>query len=137
MCEMGTTWQGGGLMGSILAVPLIEGFNMTVAKVVIIALITFVTFLVTGIAFSTIMIGIHDWFCDMIAKNKEEMENRHNEQLAEVEEMPRVSQKKNKRNSKFQQIMEQTGVVEEGEQLNFCLDDEPVEDEQEIEERRN
>ena len=63
---LGVNGQGGGILGALLAVPLIEGFGMLVAKVIIISIILVITVLVTGITFSSIIIGIKDWICDMI-----------------------------------------------------------------------
>ena len=69
---MGTQGQGGGFFGAILAVPLIEGFGLLVSRVITICLILIITVLVTGITFSSIIIGMKDWICEMIEANKKE-----------------------------------------------------------------
>jgi len=133
LCMLGTKWQGGGLLGALLAVPLIQGFNMTVAEVIIIAVIAVITFLVTGIAFSTIIVGIHDWFANMFEMNKAEIENRREQ--VRYNERPAKENKRNKHSEKFREIMSQTDIIEAAEQLNFDLgDDDEEEYEEEYEE---
>ena len=124
LCQLGTQEQGGGLLGALVAVPLVQGFNMTVAEVIIIAVIAVITFLVTGIAFSTIIVGIHDWFANMFEMNREEVEARAKKRVRyeEYEEEERPNKKT--RSNKFKQIMAQTDIVEAAEQLNFDLGDE-------------
>ena len=137
LTQMGTEWQGGGFFGALLSVPLIQGFNMVVAKVILIAVIAVITFLVTGIAFSTIIVGIHDWFANMFEMNKAEIESKKERERARREEYIEYEEKPNKKNKhseKFKQIMSQTDIIEAAEQLNFDLDDdeeyEEVEDEE-------
>lgn len=117
---MGTQGQGGGLLGALLAAPLIEGFGLLVARVITICLIIVITVLVTGITFSSIIIGMKDWICEMIAANRKEYKE--------------IAKNKSSRNSeKFRRIMSQTDIVEAAEQLNFELDeDEDENDEEEI-----
>lgn len=134
LCQMGTEGQGGGLLGALVAVPLIQGFNMTVAEVIIIAIIAVITFLVTGIAFSTIIIGIHDWFANMFEMNREEVQARAKNHPCYEEVEEEASSRKAKNSNKFKQIMSQTDIVEAAEQLNFDLGDEEEEEETEGEE---
>ena len=133
LCQLGTQWQGGGLLGALVAVPLVQGFNMTVAEVIIIAVIAVITFLVTGIAFSTIIVGIHDWFANMFEMNKAEIESRR-ERVRYVEPPEKNNKKNNKHSEKFKQIMSQTDIIEAAEQLNFDLDDEEYEEVDDTEE---
>ena len=95
--------------------PLIEWFGMLVAKVIIISIILVVTVLVTGITFSSIIIGIKDWICDMIEANKNEYKN--------------IKAKNAKNSEKFKKIMSQTDIVEAAEQLNFELEDDDEDEE--------
>ena len=134
LCQLGTQWQGGGLLGALVAVPLVQGFNMAVAEVIIAAIIAVITFLVTGIAFSTIIEGIHNWFVNMFEMNKAEIENRR-EKVRYIEPQEKGNKKKN-HSEKFRQIMSQTDIIEAAEQLNFDLDDEEYEEveDEEIEE---
>ncbi len=125
LCQLGTQWQGGGLLGALVAVPLVQGFNMAVAEVIIIAVIAVITFLVTGIAFSTIIVGIHDWFASMFEMNKADIESRREKvRYADIPEKGG----KNKHSEKFKQIMSQTDIIEAAEQLNFDLDDDEYEE---------
>ena len=141
LCQLGTQGVGGGLLGAVLAVPLIQGFSMIVAKVIIIAVIAVITFLVTGIAFSTIIIGIHDWFANMLEMNREEMKarakNKNNFIVPDVDddddEYLQTGTKSRKNANKFKQIMSQTDIVEAAEQLNFSLDDEDEENDEDEE----
>jgi len=131
LTQLGTTWQGGGLFGALLAVPLIQGFNMTVAEVIITAVIVVITFLVTGIAFSTIIEGIHDWLVNMVEMNKADVEAKR-ERVRYQEEIEEKPSRKNRHSEKFREIMSQTDVIEAAEQLNFDLgDDEEYEEETE------
>lgn len=138
LCQLGTAEQGGGLLGALLAVPLVQGFNMTVAKVIIIAMIAVITLLVTGIAFSTIIIGIHDWLQNKVEKGRELRQARREaaeEEEEEVyeEEPPQTTTKSSRRNKshrKFQEIMEQTDVVDPEDQVEFDLDEEEPESEE-------
>ncbi|MBR4110952.1 MAG: DNA translocase FtsK 4TM domain-containing protein [Clostridia bacterium] len=117
---MGAQGQGGGFFGAVLAAPLIEGFGLLVARVITICLIVLITVLVTNITFSSIIIGVKDWICEMIEANKQEY---------------RAIRKANKnstssRNSdKFKKIMSQTDIIEAAEQLNFELEDDEEEEE--------
>ena len=115
---MGAQGQGGGFLGAVLAVPLIEGFGLLVARVITICLIVLITVLVTGITFSSIIIGMKEWICEMIEANKQEYKaiRKANKNVA------------SSRNSdKFKKIMSQTDIIEAAEQLNFELEDDEEE----------
>ena len=126
--NIGTEGQGGGLFGALLAVPLIEGFGSLVAKVILICLILVITILVTGITFSSIIIGMKDWIYEMIVANKAEYQTIREKNI-------KASKKSAKNSEKFKKIMSQTDIIEAAEQLNFELeDDEEYEDIDESEE---
>ncbi len=134
---------GAGLIGAIPAVFLIAGFGTTIAKVIIIGIIIAMGFLVTGIAFSSIILGIRDFFADSKEKGKEEiaqlrlarqeeLERRmleEEEEDEDVEEEPeeeveipiktKSSSKVKERNKKFAEIMEQTEIVDSGKQITI------------------
>lgn len=130
--RLGTEGNGGGIFGMILAAPLIEGFNKAVAYVVIIALILVTTVLVTGITFSSIIIGIKDAIANWIENRRAQIE-----QYEEEEPQPKMinEAKKRKNSDKFRQIMEQSDIVEAAEQLNIDLgddDDDSYEEDEEV-----
>lgn len=131
--RLGTEGNGGGIFGMILAAPLIEGFNKAVAYVVIIALIFATTVLVTGITFSSIIIGIKDAIENWIENRRARREEYEEE---EPQYKPAKVVKQKKTSDKFRQIMEQSDIVEAAEQLNIDLgdDDESEEEEEEEEE---
>lgn len=115
--KLGTANVGGGLLGGILAMPLVEGFNKAVAYVIVIGLIVITTVYVTGITVSSIIIGIRDEIFSMIESRKKEKVTIQNKQ---------------RRNSeKFKKIMDQTDIVEAAEQLNFELGEEDEEENEE------
>ena len=107
-----------------------------------------IAFLVTGIAFSSIITGIKDIIVGISEKGKEgvqglaqryaaqedeeeeeEVDDEEEEQI-EIEEPPKKA-----RSKKFQQIMEQTEIVDTGKQLSISdLDLSDYEDEEETEE---
>lgn len=131
LCVMGTEGQGGGLLGAILAVPLIEGFGTLIAKVITICLILVITVLVTGITFSSIIIGMKDWICEMVAANRNEYES-----IRARNAKPQKNNTRAKNSEKFKKIMAQTDIIEAAEQLNFELEDdeEEAQEEEEVEE---
>ena len=146
---------GGGLVGSILTVPLIAGFGLVVPKVIFILAIIVLTFVITGIAFSSIVIGIKDFFANSIEKGKENVHEyarqrreRKEEEKEEEEEPEPIPVRTKKtvanaqvakaKNKKFQDIMAQTEVIDSGKQLAISdLDledyDEPEEELEEVE----
>ena len=158
LCVSGTEFQiaehaGGGLIGSILSVPLIVGFGDIVPKVIFILAIIVLAFVITGIAFSSIVIGIKDFFANSIEKGKEnvhELARRHaryeeeedEEEEPEQIEIPIKSNKASKstsaKNKKFQDILAQTEIIDSGKQISISdldLDDyEEEEEEPETEE---
>ena len=120
---MGTQGQGGGFFGAVLAIPLIEGFGLLVARVITICLIIVITVLVTGITFSSIIIGMKDWICEMIEANKQE-----------YKAIQKANKGTHKNSEKFKKIMAQADIIEAAEQLNFELDDDEEEEELDDEE---
>ena len=138
---------GGGFLGSILAVPLISFFGIIPARIIIITLMIVFLFIVTGIAFSSIIIGIREFLENSIEKGKNGIEEhkarRQARALEEQEEeeidIP-IKSKKIKDNSKkrkFEQIKEQTEVIDSGRQISISElgidEEEGYEEEQEDE----
>ncbi len=135
--------SGGGLFGAILTVPIVEGFNMIVAKVIFFGLMIIFAFLVTGIAFSSIVLGIRDFFANSIEKGREELSARRaareleeeeeeeiEEEIAEIPIKTKHVNKSKPKNKKFEEIMEQTKVVDSGKQISITdLDLEEEEEE--------
>ena len=141
LCVQGTKFStmpdaGGGLIGAIVAVPLIEGFNVIVARVILITVLVIITFLVTGIAFSSIIMGIRGIISSIGEKSKEgvqeiatKIHNRRldyeeeyeedEEESYEQEQIEEPEPPRKVRNKKFAEIMEQTAVVESGQQLQI------------------
>ena len=165
LCSVGTEFAsnpnaGGGLFGGILCAPLEGVFSLLVAKVIIILVLVILTFLITGIAFSSIVIGIKDAFATSIEKGSEKVKDelsarkarkeleaieREKERalkkekqkaLGIEEEIPVITkQTKKSKNKKFNEIMEQTAVVGKGKQLTIHeLDLSGLDDEEETDE---
>lgn len=109
--KSGVQGIGGGVLGGIVAIPIASGFNDIVAYSVLIALITLMTVVITGITMSSIIIGIRDGLATFIQGTREDYKKAHS-----------VSRKNSE---KFKRIMSQAEIVEEAEQLSFDLDDEP------------
>ncbi len=153
LCSAGTMFSspegiGGGLIGAIISVPLAQAFGLIPARIILITIMVIVTFLVTGIAFSSIIKGIFNLgekakdgvqgvasrIHQRRLENEEEYEDEDEEE-EEYEEEEQIEIKeppKRARNKKFEQIMQQTAVVETGKQLEFNdIDLGPYEDESE------
>ncbi len=156
LCGSGTQYaqeanMGGGLIGALLTVPIRAALGSLFVKVFFILAIIILSLLITGIAFSSIVIGIRDFFSDSTDKVKE-LASRHKQreeeeyEEEEEEEIPipaipvktKSSAKSKITNQKFKKIMEQTEIVEPGKQITISdLDLEQYEDEhpdEEIEE---
>ena len=167
ICQKGTEFSktlnsGGGLIGALFSVPIIAVFggNKLVTIVIDVILIIILTLLITGIAFSSIVIGIKDFFANSYNKGKEnlhELKEKHarlmeeleedEEEEEEPEEIPirtRASKKSvvasaptKSKNKKFQQIMEQTEIVGNAKQISLSdldLDEYEEEPEEQVEE---
>ena len=81
ICSEGTSFSeeghencGGGLLGAIVSVPLIKAFQPTVAKVILICILVVLAFLITGIAFSSIVIGIKEFLSRSAKKGKDNVQ---------------------------------------------------------------
>ena len=148
---------GGGLIGAIPAVLFIQAIGMLAAKTIFWGIIILMAFVITGVAFSSIVLGVRDFLANSIEKGKEgiaqfkqareeererlaqeleEEEEEIEEEEEDVEEeidIPIISNEKQRRNNKFKKIMEQTEIVDSGKQMAISdLDLETDEEPQDI-----
>ena len=139
--EEGNENAGGGLLGAIVSVPLIKAFQLTVAKVILICILVVLAFLITGIAFSSIVIGIKEFLSKSAKKGKDnvhdmiEAKRLRKEEKEQLEIPIKTKSSSSKKNDKrFKQIMEQTEIVGSGKQIAISdLDLEDFDDEEEEE----
>lgn len=127
---------GGGIFGSLVAIPLYLWFNKAVAYVVLIGIAAIATMIITGVTLSAIIVACHELFSELFAATKAEYTQNVNSVQSYQSAKP-VKKKKVRGNSeKFKQIAEQTEIIDDAEQLNFDLDEdyEDVEEEETLEE---
>ena len=118
---------GGGILGGIVAIPLVLGFNKYVAYAVLFGIAGVFITIISGITFSSIIIAARELIVDLFASTKEE----YDQNLQEIKASRENKKVKKKNSKKFMEIAEQSDVIDYAEQLNFELDDEEDEPEEE------
>ena len=85
--ESSSFCTGGGLIGALLAWPMVQAFDVWGSVIVLIFAITMVLMVLTGVSFSHVGMYLSEWIDDLRAEYQEHREEREAMKAAQEEEM--------------------------------------------------